>query len=103
MESNGDGLYLYSAKNPICRYSPALYNPGNFSFQYFSLVPDIDITTQMLEKLRHIRHHKLISNVTLSGSQGEERRLQIVNLKKPTQKPDTHTHTVIQKPEVIRK
>lgn len=77
MESKRDGLYLFSAKNPVCGYSPAMYNPGHrrlyFPFQYFSSVPSIEITTQVLEKLRHVRHRKLISNVTLTGSQQHHR------------------------------
>jgi len=77
MESKGDGLYLFSAKNPMCAYSLAMYNPGNkwlyFYFQYFNSVPDIDITTEVLEKLRHVWHHQLISAVTLTGNQEHHR------------------------------
>lgn len=62
---------------PVCGYSPAIYNPRNrwlyFSFQCFNSVPSIDITTQVLEKLRHVRHHKLISNVALTGNQEHHR------------------------------
>lgn len=77
LESKGDCLYIYSAKSTMCGHSSAMYKPGNrwlyFSFQNYNSVPSIDITRQVLEKLRHIRHHTPMSTVTLTGNQKHHR------------------------------
>lgn len=78
MEAKRDGMYLFGPKNPVCGCSPAAqYNSENrwlyFSYQYFNSVPSIGVATEMLEKLRHVRHHELISTVTQTGSQEHHR------------------------------
>lgn len=70
-------MCLSSPQNPACGYRPAMYNSGNrwlyFSYQYFNSVPNTDVATEVVEKLRHVRHHELISAVTQTGSQEHHR------------------------------
>lgn len=44
-----------------------------FFLAYFNSVPRIDVATEVLEKLRHVRHHEHISTVTQTGSQEHHR------------------------------